>query len=116
MMLQLNPTIPVYVVEHEGCKGGTGYAVLVIDYSQEHNLYWTIFLDDSGECWTVSNQFVRAQKNISLGRIPTKIISNTSELKECISDQEDYIDELLDKIYNLELQLKEKELHEKPNC
>jgi hypothetical protein len=29
---------------------------------------WVCFLDEGGECWTWSNQFVRAQPNATLGR------------------------------------------------
>jgi hypothetical protein len=45
-----------------------GYAFLVIDYSQEHNILFTCAMDD-GEIWTLSNQEIRFQKNISLNRI-----------------------------------------------
>jgi hypothetical protein len=62
MMLQLNPTIPMDTPK------GPGYAILVIDYSLEDSLFWVVFLDKSGECWTFRNEEVRAQKNYSLGR------------------------------------------------
>lgn len=64
MMLQLNPTIPIIRVS-DNMKG---YAFLVIDYSQEHNLLFTCAMDN-GEIWTLSNQEIRIQKNISLGRV-----------------------------------------------
>lgn len=63
MMLQLNPTIPIYRIS-DGMKG---YAFLVIDYSQEHNLLFTCAMDN-GEIWTLNNQEIRMQKNISLDR------------------------------------------------
>jgi hypothetical protein len=44
-----------------------GYAFLVIDYSQEHNLLFTCAMDD-GEIWTLLNSEIRFQKNISLKR------------------------------------------------
>ena len=44
-----------------------GYAFLVIDYSQEHNLLFTCAMDD-GEIWTLSNKEIRFQTNISLER------------------------------------------------
>ena len=53
MILQLNPTIPMSTPK------GSGYAIAVIDYSQEHNLYWVIAIDDSGEIWTYPNTEVR---------------------------------------------------------
>ena len=63
MITQLNPTIPIMRIS-DGMKG---YAFLVIDYSQEHNLLFTCAMDD-GEIWTLSNQEILIQKNISLGR------------------------------------------------
>ena len=63
MILQLNPTIPIVRVK----DGMNGYAFMVIDYSQEHNLLFTCAMDN-GEIWTLSNQEIRVQKNISLGR------------------------------------------------
>lgn len=60
---QLSPPIPVTTPK------GNALAHLVIDYGPEHNLYWVVFLDSNGECWTYSNQEIRAQKNITLGRI-----------------------------------------------
>jgi hypothetical protein len=62
-MLQLNPPIPVEVIGR-----GKGYAVVLIDYSQEHDLMWVVFDDVTRECWTVSNKLIRAQVNISMGR------------------------------------------------
>lgn len=64
MMLQLNPTIPIIRVS-DGMKG---YAFLVIDYSQEHDLLYVCAMDN-GEVWTLNNKTIRIQNNISLGRI-----------------------------------------------
>lgn len=61
-MLQLNPPIPVLTPR------GKGMAHVLLDYSQEHDLCWVVFLDDSRECWTYPNRDVRAQENMSLGR------------------------------------------------
>ncbi len=61
-ILQLNPPIPVTTPK------GPGLAHVLIDYGMEQNLFWTVFLDSNGECWTFSNQQIRAQKNITLGR------------------------------------------------
>jgi len=44
-----------------------GYAFLVIDYSQEHNLLFSCAMDN-GEIWTLSNKEIRFSKNISLDR------------------------------------------------
>lgn len=62
MILQLDPPIPVATPK------GEGYAMLVLDYSQEHDLMWVVFLD-SGEVWTYGNKDIRAIKNVSLGRL-----------------------------------------------
>jgi hypothetical protein len=64
MILQLDPMIPIYRLS-DGLKG---YAFLVIDYSQEHNLLFTCAMDD-GEVWTLSNKEIKFQKNISLDRL-----------------------------------------------
>jgi hypothetical protein len=64
MIIQLNPTIPVYIPDL-----GTGQAIGWIDYSTEHHLMWIVALDSTGEIWTLDNTKVRAQKNITMGRI-----------------------------------------------
>lgn len=61
-MLQLDPPIPVET------KLGKGLAVLVLDYGLENDLYWVVFLDENGECWTLSNKDIRAKKNFTYGR------------------------------------------------
>jgi len=67
MMLQLSPTIPI-VRDADGMKG---YAFLVIDYSQEHDLLFTCAMDD-GEIWTLSNRDIRIVNNVTLNRIYEK--------------------------------------------
>lgn len=62
-MLQLNPTLPIIRVS-DGMKG---FAFLVIDYSQEHDILYSCIMDN-GEIWTLSNREIRAQENVSLGR------------------------------------------------
>lgn len=62
MIHQLNPTIPLETPK------GRGFAHFLIDYSQEHDLLWVVFLDSNGECWTFKNSEIRIQKNLSLGR------------------------------------------------
>lgn len=63
MILQLNPPIPVETPK------GPGMAHLVIDYGIEHNLFWVVFINATGECWTYTNPEIRAQKNVTLGRV-----------------------------------------------
>jgi hypothetical protein len=66
-LIQLNPPIPLTTPK------GDGLAWLVIDYGVEHNLMWTVAIDETGELWTFSNHEVRAQKNITMGR---KVVSS----------------------------------------
>lgn len=65
-MLQLNPPIPLM------CRvNGTwqkGFAEILLDPGIEHDLQWVCFLDATGECWTLRNQDIRAQKNVTIGR------------------------------------------------
>ena len=45
-----------------------GYAFLVIDYSQEHDILFVCAMDN-GEIWTLNNKKIRVQDNVSLNRI-----------------------------------------------
>jgi hypothetical protein len=62
MILQLNPQIPVRTPK------GNAQAFLIIDYSEEHDLKWVVFQDDTGECWAWSNKEIRAFPNATMGR------------------------------------------------
>ena len=62
-MLQLAPPIPVLTPK------GAGIAHFLVDYGIESDLYWTVFLDSNGECWTFNNREIRAGKNATLGRL-----------------------------------------------
>ena len=62
-VLQLSPTIPMMTPK------GAGQAILVIDYSSEHNLIWTFIIDSTGEIWSFQNPHVRGQKNITMERM-----------------------------------------------
>lgn len=64
MMLQLNPMIPIVRVS----DNMESYAFLIIDYSQEHNLLFTCAMNN-GEIWTLPNQEIRFDKNLSLNRL-----------------------------------------------
>jgi len=61
-VIQLDPQIPVITPK------GNGWVFFVIDRSQEHDLEWVVFLDNSGECWTFKNSDIRIQKNYTLHR------------------------------------------------
>jgi hypothetical protein len=70
MILQLNPTIPVWVEARDGAwPGGNGYAIALMDYSQEHNTLWLVAMDDNGQMWWVPQSHIRMQFNPSMGRI-----------------------------------------------
>ena len=60
-MIQLNPTVPLETPK------GKGFAHFLIDYGQEHDLIWVVFINETGECWSFKNQEVRLQKNITMG-------------------------------------------------
>jgi hypothetical protein len=60
MILQLNPTIPMNTFK------GKGYAHFLIDYSQEHDLCWVVFINDTKECWTFKNSMIRIEDNATL--------------------------------------------------
>jgi hypothetical protein len=62
-MLQLNPSIPIVRIS-DGLKG---YAFVLIDYSQEHDLFFVCAMND-GEIWTLNNRDIRMQNNITLDR------------------------------------------------
>lgn len=62
MILQLSPLIPVNTPK------GPALAHFLIDHGPEHHLQWVVFIDSTGECWTYTNPFIRAQKNITMGR------------------------------------------------
>jgi hypothetical protein len=64
MILQLDPMIPIFSIEHNM----EGYAFLVIDYSQEHDILFTCALDN-GEIWTINNKGLKFCYNRSLDRI-----------------------------------------------
>jgi len=61
-MLQLNPQIPVLTPK------GKGWAFFMLDRSQEHDLEWVVFLDNTGECWVFNNRDIRIQKNYTFNR------------------------------------------------
>ena len=62
MMMQLNPAIPLTTPK------GKGYAIVLLDYSQDHDLCWVV-AQDNGEIWTWRNPEVRLQGNITMGRV-----------------------------------------------
>src|SRR6185437_1103828 len=63
MIIQLSPAIPL------NSPKGPCLAHFLIDNGIESDLQWVCFQDNTGECWTWSNKDIRAQKNITAGRI-----------------------------------------------
>ena len=61
--LQLNPALPLKHIEK-----GNFLAHFIHDDGIESDILFTGFLDN-GEIWTFSNRVLRAQKNITLGRM-----------------------------------------------
>ncbi len=68
MLLQLNPPLPLNTPK------GEGFAHVLIDYGPESDLYWTVFITETGEIWTFTNREVRASKNITLGRVHPHVV------------------------------------------
>lgn len=66
-MMQLNPPLPMNTPK------GEGFAHVLIDYGPESDLYWTVFITETGEIWTFANREVRASKNITLGRVSPSV-------------------------------------------
>lgn len=78
MILQINPAIPIHVINK-----GDGQAHFLIDYGKEDDLCWVVFMDESGECWTINNKFIRAQKNITLGRLLDYQLKENLSIGKC---------------------------------
>ena len=70
MIVQLSPQIPVTTPK------GNAKAILLIDYSEDHNLMWVCIQDDSGEIWTWPNYKIRGIKNVSMDRNNITPINN----------------------------------------
>ena len=72
MLIQLDPPLPL------DTSKGRGWAHALIDYSQEHDLLWVVFLNENGECWTLPNSEIRMVNNLSLGRYGTNPLAYSS--------------------------------------
>jgi hypothetical protein len=81
MILQLDPQIPLETPK------GSALAHFLIDYGIEHDLQWVCFIDATGECWTYRNKEIRAQKNITWGRLTAKKICT---LKDLMDSEKEY--------------------------
>ena len=74
-ILQLNP--PILLITPKG----KGTAIILLDYSSEHDLVWVTIDDATGEIWCWPNPKVRAQSNITMGR------SRASKIDEPIPER-----------------------------
>lgn len=53
---------------------GVGFAHFMTWASLEQSIYWTCFIEETGEIWTFENEKVRAHKNITLDRLTPPIV------------------------------------------
>lgn len=60
MILQLEPPLPFKTTK------GDGWAHFMIDYGMEHDILWVVFMDETGECWSIRNPDVRLDPNWSI--------------------------------------------------
>jgi hypothetical protein len=60
-MLRLDPPIPL------DTPRGKAWAHILIDRSQEHDLEWVCFINETGESWTFRSKDVRLDKNLTMG-------------------------------------------------
>lgn len=78
MFTQLNPPLPVHVLGR-----GDGYAIAVLDYSQEHNLIWVTAITATGEIWCAPNPEVRMQSNWTFGRPKSSaVVASKASLRQ----------------------------------
>jgi hypothetical protein len=61
VMLRLDPSLPVTT------PLGPGRAFVLLDYSEDHHLFWVCAIDATGEIWTYPNPKIRVQANPTLG-------------------------------------------------
>ena len=74
--VQLDPPIPLHVLGK-----GSGFAIAVIDYGQEHNLIWVTAINATGEIWCAPNPQVRMEGNWTMGRSKSPLFKG--EGKDC---------------------------------
>ena len=62
MILRLDPPLPLLTPK------GKALAHFLIDYGFEHDLHWVCFQNETGECWTWNNKYIRSDINITADR------------------------------------------------
>ena len=48
---------------------GPGFVYVLLDYSQDHDTLFLTCINSTGEFWYFKQSEIRAQKNLSLGRV-----------------------------------------------
>lgn len=91
MMIQLNPPIELMTPK------GRGICHFLIDYGIEDNLYWVVFIHDTGECWTYANPEIKACKNITMGRL---LNNKSTEMENMVKNFYNEVIKLHKKSYN----------------
>lgn len=61
-IIRIDPPLPLETPK------GRGMAHFVIDYGTEYHLLWVVFVDATGECWSLPNPEVRMGQNWTMGR------------------------------------------------
>jgi hypothetical protein len=59
---RIEPSIPVLTPK------GPANAHFLLDYTEDHHLFWVCAIRETGEFWTFPNHEIRAQANPTLGR------------------------------------------------
>jgi hypothetical protein len=67
VILQLDPPWPVTTSK------GAGFAMALIDYSQEHDTLFKVCITETGEFWDLPQSQVRGVQNISMGRMKKNV-------------------------------------------
>jgi hypothetical protein len=94
---QLNPPIPMHVIGK-----GDGFALALIDYSQEHHLVWVVAINETGELWSAPNPIVRMQSNWSLQREKPTMKKNAADADSVAARTRGHYLALTDAIHAME--------------
>jgi len=62
LIQRIDPTIPVLTPK------GPANAHFVLDYTEDHHLFWVCAIVGTGEMWTFPNHKIRVQANPTMGR------------------------------------------------
>lgn len=79
MIIQLNPSIPVHVMDK-----GKGEAIGWLDYGKEDHLIWIVAMNNTGEVWLETNPNIRLLPNYTIGRKDMPLSSVKGVNKEAL--------------------------------